>query len=199
LLAAIKQAGLTNSVHPKFRLMLLTSKNNQVDCIKAVPSFTSNECRISLNTDHNSVSHNILRHYTHGYTYKPSNDRRIRRMYFAATYFHATFCSNYLIRNKKLQRESQEVLTQCPCGASDFVFMLFLLENFLDGSNIRIEEINIVFRKTLEMTYGETDNESFLICMRNVFGSGESKMWPKKVPEKAAGNRVAALEYGRGL
>ena len=191
LLSAIVKAGKSNAVHPKFRLMLLSSNNVKHSLLKkAVRPISSDECRISLEADHNSFCHSILRHYMHGYTYKPSNDRRVRRLYFAATYFHAALCSAY---------PSSSILTNCPYGASDFQFMLFLLERFLGGSNIRVEDVHTIFREVLQTTYTGHNNTILVDCIENVFGDVTSSSWPTEVPEKAAGSRVAALEWASTL
>jgi hypothetical protein len=77
--------------------------------------------------------------------------------------------------------------------------MLFLLERFLGGSNIRVEDVHTIFREVLQTTYTGHNNTILVDCIENVFGDVTSSSWPTEVPEKAAGSRVAALEWASTL
>ena len=105
LLGEVEQASSANSLHPKFRLLLLSSnvrsQKNQNQKRRSVrervarrqqqQSFSSNDCRISIDADHHSLRNSLLGHYMNGHCYTHSNDRKIRKLFFAATYFHAVF------------------------------------------------------------------------------------------------------------
>jgi len=253
LLREVERASSANSLHPKFRLLLLSSnvrsQKNQIlyqiqnqnqnqkrssvrerVARRQQQSFSSNDCRISIDADHHSLCNSLLGHYMNGHCYTPSNDRKIRKLFFAATYFHAVLCSTFSAvaaaaaaaaatsRSSKEQEEEEEVVVNkeveenvendnnvqcCPYGQSDFQFMLYMLEQLLVGaSNIRAEDVSSIFRTTLELTYATNPStiEHFQECLRNVFGEDDAlTWWPLNVSEKVSGNRVAALEYARGL
>ena len=189
LFALVEHAAVVSkSLHPKFRLLLVSETQNKT----YVPAFVPDEYRLSFDADHHSACHSVLRHYMNGYTYKPSNDRRIRKIYVAAAYFHAMLCSTFI---------STSLSVKCPYGASDFQTMLYLIEVLIDDSNIRLaeEDVCTVFKRALKTTYVDLDPSHFNKCVRVVFGDDESNIWPLGVPEKAAGNRMATMEFARGL
>jgi hypothetical protein len=196
LLTEINNAdAVNNSLHPKFRLILVTNvcTNAVSDILEErtfVPQFVPNEIRLALDADHHSVCHSILRHYMNGFTYKPSNDRRIRKMYFSAAFFHATLCFTF----------PSTIESKCPYGNSDFQTLLHLISVFIDDSIKRSEQdTSRAFKHALSITYAGLDEAHFHRCVENIYGEDNDNIWPIMIPEKVAGNRISSLEIARGL